>query len=68
MDSITTALDRFTTFFWELPRWAHVATFVLLGITLTGLAVPRFEDELITGLFFMALAVVFFWMAITLFM
>jgi hypothetical protein len=68
MDSIPTLFDRFTTFFWELPRGAHVATFVVLGITLTGLAVPKFEDEIVTGIFYMALAVFFFWWAITLFM
>lgn len=68
MDSIGNLLDRFTTFFWELPRGIRVATFVVLGVTLTGLAVPKFEDDFVFALFYMALAVFFFWMAIAPFM
>jgi len=67
MDSISDFLDRFTTFFWELPHGVRVATFVLLGIILTGLAVPKFEEDVVIALLYMALAVFFFWMAITLF-
>ena len=68
MDSLGDLVERLTTFFWELPRGARVASFALVGVILTVLAVPKFEEELLTALFYMVLAVVFFWMAIAPFM
>jgi hypothetical protein len=64
MDSLGDLFVRFTQFFWDLPRGARVATFAFLGLTLTVLAIPRFDEELPMALVYIALAVFFFWMAI----
>jgi hypothetical protein len=68
MDSLGDLVDRLTALFWELPRGARVASLALIGVVLTVLAVPKFEEELLTAIFYMVLAVVFFWMAIAPFM
>jgi hypothetical protein len=61
-------LNRFSLYFYGLPRGVRVAVLVFLGLAFTFRAVPRFEDELSTAVVYMLLAVVFFWVAILEFM
>ena len=61
-------LNRFSLYFYGLPRGVRVAVLVFVGLTLTFRAVARFEDELSTAVVYMLLAVVLFWVAILEFM
>jgi len=60
--------NRFAVYFASLPRGARVAVFVVIGLALTLLAVPRFQERFATALMFIALAVGCFWMAMAAFM
>jgi hypothetical protein len=64
VESVAELLERFQLFLAGLPRNERVALFVLAGLSLTYLAIPRFDEEVLTALLFIALAVFFFWMAI----
>lgn len=66
--SVSDLLERFSLFFYGLPRDLRVAVLVFFALTLTVLAVPRFEEEFSTALIYMVLAVVLFWFAILEFM
>ena len=61
-------LNRFSLYFYGLPREVRVAVLVFFGLALTFLAVPRFEDEFSTAFVYTVLAVVLFWVAILEFM
>ena len=65
---VSETLNRFSNEFSSLPRGVRVAVFAILGSVLTRWAVPMFEDEFVMALVYMALAVFFFWMAISPFM
>ena len=64
MENLAELVDRFQVYLAGLPRNVRVAMFILAGLSLTYLAIPRFQEALLTALLFMALAVFFFWMAI----
>jgi hypothetical protein len=66
--SVTELLNRFSLYFYDLPRDVRVAVFVFFGLTFTFLAVPRFEEELSTAMVYMIVAVALFWLAILEFM
>jgi hypothetical protein len=68
MSSLLDLAGDLSAWFWGLPTEARVAIFVVMGITLTIRAIPNFQEEFLTALVYMALAVFFFWMAITPFM
>ena len=68
MASLVDRAGDLSSWFWGLPTGARIGIFVVLGVTLTIMAIPRFEDEFLTALVYMALAVCFFWLAITPFM
>jgi hypothetical protein len=57
-------VNRINVYLAGLPRNWRVALFGIAGVTLTALAVPRFQEKMFTALLFMLLAVFFFWMAI----
>jgi hypothetical protein len=61
-------LNRFSLYFYGLPRGVRVAVLVFLGLAFTFRAVPRFEDELSTAVVYMLLAVALLWIAILEFM
>jgi hypothetical protein len=61
-------VNRFALYFASLPRDVRVTVFVAIGLALTLLAVPRFQERFPTALMFMGLAVGCFWMAIAAFM
>ncbi len=67
MEDAADLVDRINVYLAGLPRNWRVALFVVAGLSLTLLAVPRFQEKLFTALLFMALAVFFFWMAIATF-
>jgi hypothetical protein len=66
--SATELLNRFSLYFFGLPRNVRVAVLALFGLVFTFLAVPKFEEEFSTALVYMVLAVVLFWIAISEFM
>lgn len=68
IDAVRDAVDRFATDFWHLSPGLQSTAFAMLGLLLTGLAVPKFEYEPISALAYIALAVFLFWMAATRFM
>ena len=61
-------IDRFALYFASLSLEVRVAVLVAVGLALTFLAVPRFQERFLTALLFMGLAVVSFWMAVAAFM
>jgi hypothetical protein len=60
--------DWFELYFASLPRDARIAVLVVVGLALTLLAVPRFQERFPTALLFLGLAVIFFWKVIAMFM
>jgi len=64
MEEAADLLHRINVYLAGLPRNWRVALFAAAGISLTLLAVPRFQEKIFTALLFMGLAVFFFWMAI----
>ena len=65
MEDAADLVNRINVYLARLPRNWRLALFAIAGISLTLLAVPRFQDKMFTALLFMALAVFFFWMAIS---
>ena len=57
-------LDRWTLYLASLPLGVRVTIFVVAGLSLAALGVPRFQDEFFSAALYCALAVLFFWMAI----
>jgi hypothetical protein len=64
MEDAADLANRINVYLAGLPRNWRVALFVIAGVSLTMLAVPRFQERMFTALLFMSLAVFFFWMAI----
>jgi len=65
MDGIEEFLSRWADYFWSLPAWLRTTLLVLAGVTLTISSVKRFQDETVMALAYLALAVLFFWVAIS---
>jgi hypothetical protein len=61
-------LNWVALYFASLPRDARAVSLAAIGLALTLLAVPRFQERFPTALMFMGLAVGCFWMAIAAFM
>jgi hypothetical protein len=61
---VSELLERGSLYVASLPRGVRVAAYLVAGLSLTGLAVRRFEHELVVALACMGLAVVFFWLVI----
>ena len=53
MEDAADLVDRINVYLAGLPRNWRVALFVVAGLSLTLLAVPRFEEKLFTALLFM---------------
>jgi hypothetical protein len=66
--NVPDVIGRVELYFASLPRDARMAVLVVLGLALTLLAVPRFQERFPTALLFISLAVFFFWQAIAIFM
>jgi hypothetical protein len=64
MEDAADLVFRINLYLAGLPRNWRVALFAVAGVSLTLLALPRFEEKMFIALLFMTLAVFFFWMAI----
>jgi hypothetical protein len=62
------AVDDFAVYFSHLSPGVQSAVYAVIGLVLTGFAVPKFEYEPISALAYIALAVFLFWMAAARFM
>jgi hypothetical protein len=57
-------LNQLARYVTSVPLWVRVSTFMVCGLWLAVLAAVRIQSEFITPVFYMVLAVLFFWLAI----